>query len=273
MMPTTKGTMVFLDYAFQDQDRNWSGTSPAPAADNPDKDIRTSFYTLVYQQVFNRAWSLRAELPYAVRHFETTGGATGSDTVDLDYRGVGDARLEGIYTTQDRSLGVTFGAKLPTGGYSYNDAYGDVDRDTEIGSGSTDALLGAFSRFALTSDLRWTEFVQVLFDAPVLTRGQYRPGSEADAAAGAYFDGRFVDGARVSPIGEVKLSVRGRDTGANASSPAASGYSRLLLAPGIEVDGHRFRVSAELGVTVLQRVTGNQLTAPVSVSVATAWMF
>jgi hypothetical protein len=273
MMPTTKGGMLSLDYAYQDQNKNWSGTSPAPAADNDDKDIRTSFYTLVYQQVFNRAWSLRAELPYAVRHFETTGGPTGDDIVDLNYRGIGDARLEGIYTTQDRSFGVTFGAKLPTGSYTLNDTYGDIDRDTEIGSGSTDILLGAFKRFALTNDLRWNEFAQVLFDSPVLTRDQYRPGSEADAAAGVYYDGWFLGGLRVSPIGEVKVSMRGRDTGANASSPAASGYTRLILAPGLEVDGHRFRISAELGVTVFQRITGDQLTAPLSVSVATAWIF
>ena len=36
---------------------------------------------------------------------------------------------------------MTFGLKLPTGNYTHNNPYGDVDRDSEIGTGSTDLLL------------------------------------------------------------------------------------------------------------------------------------
>src|SRR5271157_346099 len=135
MIPTGSGMMAFLDYDYQDQNRNWSGDSEAPAADNGDKDIRTSWYTLGLQDMFNRSWGIRLELPYEERHFTTTGGATGNDIVALDFSGIGDIRIEGIYTgfSPDLSTGLDFGLKLPAGSFKTNDAYQDIDRDSEIG--------------------------------------------------------------------------------------------------------------------------------------------
>ena len=77
----------------------------------------------------------------------------------------GDIRLEGIYTgfSDDMSSGLTFGVKLPTGDDSHNDAYGDIDRDSEIGTGSTDVLLGGFHRHRLTRDGSFTWFAQALW--------------------------------------------------------------------------------------------------------------
>src|SRR5580700_2756658 len=43
MFPEGSGGMAFLDYDFQDQNQNWSGTSSAPAANNGDKEIETHF--------------------------------------------------------------------------------------------------------------------------------------------------------------------------------------------------------------------------------------
>ena len=44
MIPTGAGIETFFDYDYQDQNQNWSGSSEAPAADNDDKNIRTSWY-------------------------------------------------------------------------------------------------------------------------------------------------------------------------------------------------------------------------------------
>ena len=78
----------------------------------------------------------------------------GNQTATAYWGALGDIRLEGIYTGffADKSAGVTFGLKLPTGDWTYNNAYGDVDRDSEIGSGSTDILLGGFYRGNLDRD-------------------------------------------------------------------------------------------------------------------------
>jgi len=141
--------------------------------------------------MLSRSWGFRIEVPYERRFFETTGGATGMDIVSVNFSGLGDIRVEGVYTgfSPDLSSGLTFGLRLPSGSYTTNDAYGDIDRDTEIGSGSTDLLLGAYKRLNLDTDYGWSGLVQALVDVPVLTQVQYRPGAEFDAAVGLSYSG------------------------------------------------------------------------------------
>ncbi len=274
MIPTGSGVETFFDVDYQDQNHNWSGTSEAPAADNGDKDIRTTWYTFGYQQMFNREWGIRLEVPYETRHFETTGGATGSDIVDINFSGVGDIRIEGIYTglSDDLSEGITFGLKLPTGSYTKEDAYNDIDRDSEIGSGSTDILLGAFKRFGF-GDAPWSGFAQTLLDVPVLTQVQYVPGIEWDTAVGAYYSGWKIGRVTIAPIGQLKLSMRSRDDGANSASPVASGFVRVLAAPGIEVDAHPFKVYADVELPLYYWFNGDQLVAKTLFRVNVSYMF
>ena len=273
MIPTQPGVEAFFDYDYQDQNQHWSGSSKAPADNNKDKDIRTSWYTLGYQQMFNRTWGLRLELPYESRHFETTGGASGSDIVDVSFSGFGDVRLEGIYTgfSSDLSTGITFGLKLPTGSYTKEDAFGDIDRDTEIGSGSTDLLVGGFNRVSLGDS--WSGFVQALVDLPVLTQVQYRPGIEGDLSVGAYYTGLRIGRLGIAPVGQIKLSVRGRDSGANSADPVASGYSRVLAAPGLELDVHPLKVYADVELPLYQRCTGDQLVSKALFRVSVSYMY
>jgi hypothetical protein len=263
MIPDGAGVETFVDYDYQDQNHNWSGDSQAPASDNDDKDIRTSWYTLGFQEMFNRTWGLRLEVPYEERHFVTTGGASGNDIVFLDYSGVGDIRIEGIYTglSGDMSEGLTFGLKLPTGSFTKEDAYDDIDRDSQIGSGSTDLLLGGYQRFGFGETSSWKGFSQALLDFPLLSQVQYRPGTEFDAAVGAYYDGLKIGRLRISPIGQLKLSVRSRDTGANSADPVASGFVRVLAAPGLELDLHPFMVYTDVELPLFSHFRGDQLVA------------
>jgi hypothetical protein len=274
MIPTGPGSETFLDVDYQDQNQDWSCDSEAPAADNGDKDIRTSWYTLGYQQMFNRTWGLRLEIPYEDRHFVTTGGATGDDIVTLNFSGLGDIRIEGIYTlSEDLSSGLTFGLKLPSGSYTTNDAYQDIDRDSEIGSGSTDLLLGGFQRFSLGSGPDWSGFTQALLDLPVLSQVQYRPGTEFDVAAGAYYEGLRIGRLRINPIGQLKLSVRTRDTGANSADPVASGFVRVLAAPGLELDYHPFKVYSDVELPLYYHFRGDQLVARTLFRINVSTMF
>ena len=263
MIPTGAGIETFFDYDYQDQNHNWSGGSEAPAADNGDKNIRTSWYNFGYQEMFNRSWGLRVEIPYEDRHFVTTGGATGDDIVAINFSGLGDIRVEGIYTgfSPDLSGGLLFGLKLPTGSYTTEDAYDDIDRDSEIGSGSTDILLGGFERFNFDTDYGWSGFTQALLDLPVLTQAQYQPGTEFDVSVGAYYTGLRLGRVSVAPIGQLKLSVRSEDHGTNAASPVASGFERILAAPGLEVDCHPFKVYADVELPLYYHFTGDQLVA------------
>jgi hypothetical protein len=275
MIPAGKGGMAWLEYDFQDQNINWSGSSRAPAADNPDKEIRTNFFTLGVQYMFNRDWGIQAELPTADRYFRTTGGATGDEIVSLEWPAMGDLRVEGIYTGffPDMSAGINFGVKLPTGDYTHNDQFDDIDRDSEIGTGSTDILLGGFYRNNLTSDGRWTGFAQAELDVPVIGRDDYLPGTELDLAAGVYYNGFSIGHVPVSPIAQIIASLRAQDSGNEASSPVASGFERIYLSPGVEVNLHPFMLYADAELPVYQYVKGNQLTAPVLIKFIVSYSF
>lgn len=275
MLPNGQGGMAFLEYDYQDQNQNWSETSKAPAADNPDKDLRTDFYMAGLQYMFDRAWGAQIELPYDSRAFETTGGPTGDDLVALRWSQIGDIRLQGIYTgfSPDMSVGVTFGVKLANGDFERNDAYGDIDRDSELGTGSTDLLLGGFYRHQIASAPQWTWFGQIEFDQPVLFRDQYRPGAETDGALGIYYGGWALHGVRITPVAQAIGSDRERDTGEQAAYPVASGYDRALLSPGLEVDVHPVSIYADVEVPVWQRFNGDQLSAPDLVKVIVSYMF
>jgi hypothetical protein len=263
MFPTGANVMTYLETDYQDQNRNWDGTAPAPAADNPDKDLRTTFLTAGLQQMFDRSWGLQVDVPYVMRHFQTTGGASGGDLVTFDWAGLGDIRLEGIYTgfSPDLSTGITAGVKMPTGDYTHNDVYGDVDRDSEFGTGSTDLLLGAFHRGALAGLGDWTWFAQAALDLPILARDQYRPGLEVDSVLGLYHAGWAFGRWRLTPMAQLKGAARASDRGINAAVPLASGYDRLLAAPGLEFTLHPVTIYADIELPVYQRFTGDQLSA------------
>jgi len=271
MFPNGEGGMAFLQYAYQDQDHNWSGTSQAPAANNDDKEIRTHFVTLGLQYMFNRSWGVQAEAPYGFRCFKTTDDA--GNIVSRNWSQVDDVRLEGIYTGlfADLSAGLTLGVKLPTGSYTFDS--GVVDRDSQLGTGSTDILLGGFYRDSLTRDNKWNWFAQLQLDVPALTQVHYRPGVELDTAAGLAYRGLSLGRVGITPLAQVIFSERTSDSGANAASPVASGYQRLMLSPGIEFHIHPVTVYADAEIPVYQNFTGNQLAAPVLFKVSVSYMF
>jgi hypothetical protein len=265
MFPNGAGGMAWLQYDYQDQNHNWRGTSQASAAANPDKEIQTDFTILGFQYLFNRSWGISAELPYDYRSFKTTSAAPGNPITTIHWAAPGDLRLHALYTgfSADLSSGVDFGLKLPTGDFTHNNAWGDVDRDSEIGTGSTDLLLGGFHRGNLTSDEKWDWFAQTELDVPVLSQDQYRPGLELDTAAGIDYKGFALGRVRISPLAQVIFSERTSDTGANAANPVASGYQRLMLSPGIEFHLHPVKIYADVEVPVWQDFDGNQLAAAV----------
>jgi hypothetical protein len=270
MFPQGPGGMAFLQYAFQDQDRNWNGTSTAPAANNDDKEIRTHFVTAGFQYMFNAIWGVQAEVPYDFRYFKTRDEA--GDIVSRNWSQLGDIRFEGIYSGffPDLSAAVTLGVKLPTGSHTFDSDV--VDRDTQIGTGSTDLLLGGFYRDKLTRDNLWEWFAQVQLDVPVLIQGDYRPGLELDTAAGIDYKGLSLGSLRIIPVAQVIFSERPSDRGA-AAAPANSGYQRILLSPGIEFHLHPVRIYADAEFPVYQNFTGNQLAAPVLFKLSLSFMF
>ncbi len=74
MLPGGPGATIWLEVDYQQQNKNWSGTSSAPAADNDDKKLSTHFVTLGFQYMFNSSWGVEAELPYDFRDFTAEVG-------------------------------------------------------------------------------------------------------------------------------------------------------------------------------------------------------
>jgi hypothetical protein len=267
--PTDAGAMAFVEYDFMNQNKNWHGNSSAPADDNDDKRIRTSFYTAGFQYVLADGWGFTAELPYWNRFFKTTDDDTG-DIVGFKHTAIGDVRIQASYSgfSDDRTTGITFGVKLPTGDFTYP----NFDRDTSIGTGSTDLLLGAYHVGNLTPDYSWNWFANAQIDQPIASQDGYRPGGELDAVVGVSYNNWSVGDIKVAPVLEVIGSYRLHDSGINSDRPD-SGYERMLIAPGLEVDVSQFKVYANVALPIYQHVTGEQLTAPVLVKLNVSYSF
>ncbi len=258
MFPTGEGGTVWAEYDFMNQNVNWNGFSSASSANNSDKVIRTNFITLGGQYMFNRDWGVMAEIPYWDRYFSTTDDS--GNIAGFNHDAIGDIRIKGIYSgfSPDMSSGLTFGLKLPNGDYSYT----NFDRDTEIGTGSTDLLLGAYHMGALTADASWDWFVNGELDQPFLTTAGYRPGDQFDVAGGVYYDKWAIGNVKIAPVMQFIGSYRLSDRGVNAD-PENSGYKRILFAPGVEVSEGEWHLFTDVGLPVYQDMVGNQLTAPI----------
>ena|ERR1700722_18404498 len=268
LLPSGPGGNVFLEYDYLDQTENWSGTSRAPAANNDDKEIRSDFLLAGGQYMFNSDWGVMAEIPYTDRTFRTLVDPTTVGT--FEHGSLGDIRLMGVYSgfSPDMSTGVIFGAKLPTG----DSTYPDFDRDTEIGSGSTDILLGGYHTGSLTADQSFGYFAQILWQHEVMIQNGYRPGAELNGAVGVSYNNFAIGNLRIAPIFQMIASNRGRDGDINGD-PDNTGYTRLIAAPGIEVNQNNWKFYTDVEVPVYQDMNGNQLIAPWAVKAIVSYAF
>jgi len=259
MLPAGPGGLLFFEWDYQNQNQNWSRHHKAPAEDNDDKALWTSFYRFGLQYLFSTSWGMEVDFPFAHRYFRHDDG-TGTDTNEAtSWTDWGDMRLRAIYTGffQDMSLGVNAGLKVPTGNYTHDGA----DRDTQLGTGSTDFLLGGYYRMPLSADRNWNSFYQLDSTIPMFIRDQYRPGVELDASAGVNYQGFGIGTVMIAPFAQVLFSGRTSDRGANSAQPVASGYQRLFLSPGLEIMKHPFMLYGDVEFPVWQNMRGNQLVA------------
>ncbi|HXW23154.1 MAG TPA: hypothetical protein VEK73_00285 [Xanthobacteraceae bacterium] len=242
------GGRVWLEYWGSDQTQNWIGNSKGPASANTDKRLDTNWYSLGFMYMFNRDWGFMVRIPYGNRSFTTdTGPPAGIETFNV--RAFADMEVMGIYTGffKDMSTGIMYGLKLPTGTYT---APG-MDRDSQLGTGSTDLLLGGFHRGLLTGDNAWQYFMQAMWRYPFLFQSApdpqgffdgtpglvqtYKPGMQVDGAVGILYNNLYnvLGFDKITPLGQFIMSHRNHDTG-DAADPLNSGFDRVMISPGIE---------------------------------------
>jgi hypothetical protein len=272
LIPNGAGGTVWFEYDFMNQYINYHATGPASGSANSDKQIKTHFLTVGGRYMFNRDWGAMVTVPYWNRTFRTEGDQP-SVINQFNHSNFGDVRIWGMYTglSEDMSLGLLAGFKLPTGDHTYN----HFDRDTSIGTGSTDLLLGAYKLGDFPSGLgnvdltfrgqpfKW--FLQAQYEYPFMSTGNYVPGKEFDGALGTYYNfGQVGPLKELAPMLTLYGAVRSHDQGAEADPPN-SGYDRALLAPGFEIKLGVFRLYSDIEFPVFQYYNGDQLSAPYSI--------
>jgi hypothetical protein len=223
-------------------------------------------------------WSVALTLPLVDRRHVHVHNHRGEKILETwDFRGLGDARVvarreagsDRDTAERQSAWGWMAGLKLPTGKYDESNGEGAVaERTLQPGSGTTDAVLGAYLYRAAPLDGLST-FARFHATLPLHERAGFKPGRTLQVDAGV----RYAMTARLTWMFQVNVLVRGRDSGAEAE-PEDSGQRIVSLAPGLAWSfGRDALLYAIVDLPVYQHVNGVQLTADRGVSAGVSWRF
>ena len=228
-----------------------------------ERDTVNRYVTLGLDYAPDADWSARLLVPYVDRGHSTYGSASNPVTPDersgVNVTGLGDVRLIGTWQglLPEKNLGFQLGLKLPTGDYGGPNADGTgvvgrhptpfgsgpiaanpspgnlVDTSLQPGTGSTDAIVGAFYHQPVSVNVE--AFGSVQFQAAFANRlnqagEDFRPGNTATVTAGA----RYEVAPGFVPQVQVNLYHKGRDQGALADNPDSAG-TVAYVSPGATV--------------------------------------
>ena len=275
LLPMGAGAMSWIEYDFMNQYINWHATTPASGFYNNDKKLATNFVTVGGQYMFNRSWGAMLEVPYWERNYRGAYNGNNDDVHSFDTNSIGDIRILGMWTglQEDMSTGFLGGFKVPSGYWHYP----PYDRDTQIGTGSTDLLIGGYKMGNIplisVEDRPFGYFAQGLYDIPFAYQDHYKPGREVDIGLGAYYNFGVVGPlTELAPLLSFLGSDRARDRGTNAN-PAGTGYDRVQIAPGIETTLKNVRIYADVELPIFRNMNGYQLTAPFATKLIVSYNF
>jgi opacity protein-like surface antigen len=177
---------------------------------------------------------------------------------------LGDVRVIGGYqlpyvgdTSKPASAGITFGLKLPTGKRNVANDDGDVaERSLQPGTGTTDAIIGAYYHQKLPqSDSSW--FAQTQYQHALNSRDGFKPGDQFGIDVG-YRHG-ITD--KLGALVQLNFLVKRRDSGAEAE-PEDSGGRFISLSPGLSYAvTDKIQLYGFFQKPLYQHVNGVQLTA------------
>ncbi len=223
------------DYLNQNQVRTGSGTVGAWPISPHEQELYTKTQSLNLTYDYSKGlWGANVQLPFLERTHATNGTAyDGTDAGTSKADGFSDIKVIGRFmgVLKNRSLGLQLGLKLPTGDYhqQFNGgaiAGAPLDRGVQLGTGTTDVIVGAFHFANLAKD--WNYFSQIVADLPIASREGYVPGNSltTNLALRYHHFPKFV------PQFQVNARFLARDHGINAS-PADSGGTTIYASPGV----------------------------------------
>lgn len=227
-------------------------------------------------------WGVSLVLPYINREHSTLG--SGSDGLTFDttngaytssVAGMGDMKLVGRYFgfSKQKNLGIQFGLKLPTGqtGQLANDGITPVDPGLQLGTGTTDFILGAYYFDRLAEN--WDYFSQALFQTAInsstMTAGSYRPGDGININVGVRYQGLET----ITPMLQVNARYSKIDSG-DAADTFATGGTLIYLTPGLVVPiSSNASIYGNIQLPIYQNVNGIQLTPEYILSTGARFTF
>lgn len=285
----TTGFKVDLRYDYLSQDQLRSGNHSITAASasqisnagNPqevESFTHNHYVTLGIDYSSNTAWGISILIPYIQRDHATLGtNSDGTSPADGAYQsntsGIGDIKVIGRYQgfSAQHNLGVLFGFKLPTGSTQQTGTSTDpnnlnvptlIDRSLQLGTGTTDAIIGAYYLAAINT--QWDYFAQVTYQSALDTNNGFRPGDGINLNFGA----RYL-AAMTSITPQVQLNLRHveADTGINADT-ISTGGNLAYISPGISLPlGKQTSLYSFVQLPIYQDVNGVQLTPSYTASI------
>jgi hypothetical protein len=276
------GLRLDLRYEYINQDQPMSGSDKVGVGQIPrhHDEVKTinRNYVATLDYTIDDRWGVLATLPVLDRfhvHIHNHGGAKLPE--QWDFTELGDVRVLGRYQWRSEDsaahklnfYGVNFGLKLPTGEIHVRNAAGDLaERTLQPGTGTTDLLLGAFySQLLGHYDSSW--FIQGLWQAPLNSREDYKPGQRVSFDVGFRYEATGKLGLMI----QLNALYKGRDSGAQAE-PDDTGGKFVFISPGISYAvAKNFQVYGFVQKPLYQYVNGVQLTADWSALVGVSARF
>jgi hypothetical protein len=269
---------VRFDYFDQSQLREGTDSvSRSSLAFPTDREVQQYTYNRNYSFALdyspNKNWGFDLTLPWYDRSHATI--AEGDTEISTSHdTGIGDLRFVARYSGFDsqRTTGIEFGLKLPTGQFNSDFRTGPqqgelVDRGLQLGSGTTDLILGAYKFGSLTDN--WGYFTHALLTQPLDSREEFRPGTGVNLNFGV----RYSANDTFVPQMQINARFEKRESGAEADVEN-SGASLIYFSPGFTwYFSRRLSAYAFVQVPIYQRVNGLQLEATQLASVGMHYIF
>ena len=293
-LSSNEGLRVDVRYSYAKADKLRAGSSKITpetpsGSDEEIENKRTinQVLNLDTDYTINALWNIALGLPIVIRDHTHTfdSSISGPFEQQSKFTELGDIRVVGRYKfglgNHHSGSGFRFGLKFPTGAINKTmtppDPTGDptnpttphpLDRASQPGTGSTDAILGAYY-FEKQPDSDWGWFVSGQLQSAIDTRDHFRPGHELSFDLGTH----YVITQSMTALLQLNAQHRERDGGINAN-PASGGYS-ISLSPGLSYGLNPqtqlygvVQVALKQYANIDPAVTGSgQLTAPWSLSI------
>lgn len=268
------GTTFSIRYDYVPQTTLRSGTDKvdrSAIAFPTDREIELHTYnhsvTFTLDHQFADDFGLDVQLPVVTRPHLTIA-EDDTQPSHSDTSGVGDLRVVGRWqglSTPGNVTGLEAGLVLPTGQIHQKFDSGpeqgqEVDRGLQPGTGTVQAVLGAYHLGGLVPELGY--FLQATGQVPLASRDGYKPGAFAQGSVALNYTGWR----NITP--QLQLSVRKtwRDSGINSDRPN-SGGEQVNIAPGLSAKiSSRAVAFGFVELPLYTRVNGYQLVPKVKLS-------